>query len=249
MIIIKTKQEIEKIRESGKIVAEALNIAGESVKAGMTTHELNSIIRAVIVKHGAKPSFENYNGFPTASCISVNNVVVHGIPSAKQVLHEGDIVSVDIGAYYNGYHADAARTFPVGKISPEAQKLIDVTKECFYKGAQCALHQNRVGDIGFAVQTLAEQNGYGVVRELVGHGVGKALHEAPDVPNFGSAGHGVRLSNGMVIAIEPMINAGKKEVVFNREDGWTVTTKDNSLSAHYENTVAITADGPVLLTV
>lgn len=249
MIIIKTKQETEKIHESGKIVAEALFAAGEAIKEGMTTKELNGVIRAVIVKHGAKPSFENYNGFPAASCISVNSVVVHGIPSAKTILHEGDIVSVDIGACLNGYHADAARTFPVGKISPEAQKLIDVTKECFFRGARCALNQNRVGDIGCAVQTYAEENGYGVVRELVGHGVGKALHESPDIPNFGRMGHGVRLTNGMVIAIEPMINAGGSEVVFNREDGWTVTTRDNSLSAHYENTVAITDNGPVLLTV
>ncbi|MEE0866770.1 MAG: type I methionyl aminopeptidase [Clostridia bacterium] len=249
MIIIKTKQEIEKIRESGKIVAEALETAGEAVKAGMTTAELNDIIEKVIVSHGAIPSFKNYNGFPAASCVSVNCVVVHGIPSDKIILNEGDIVSVDIGALLKGYHADAARTFPVGNISSEAQRLIDVTKECFFRGAACATVGNRVGDIGYAVQSYAEENGFSVVRELVGHGVGKNLHESPDIPNFGKAGHGIRLAAGMVIAIEPMINQGCKEVDFNREDGWTVTTQDKKLSAHYENTVAVTDNGPVLMTV
>jgi len=249
MIIIKTNQEIEKIRESGKIVSEALCTAEEAVKAGITTYELNSIIEKVITSHGATPSFKNYNGFPAASCISPNSVVVHGIPSKKTVLREGDIVSVDVGAFYKGYHADAARTFSVGNISSEAQRLIDVTKECFLRGAQAALCNNRVGDIGFAVQSYAEENGFSVVRELVGHGVGKNLHESPDIPNFGNAGRGIRLVKGMVIAIEPMINMGVKEVDFNREDGWTVTTRDNKLSAHYENTVAVTENGPVFLTV
>ena len=249
MIIIKTKQEIEKIRESGKIVAEALETAGEAVKAGMTTAELNDIIEKVIVSHGAIPSFKNYNGFPAASCVSVNCVVVHGIPSDKIILNEGDIVSVDIGALLKGYHADAARTFPVGNISSEAQRLIDVTKECLFRGAACATVGNRVGDIGYAVQSYAEENGFSVVRELVGHGGGKNLHESPDIPNFGKAGHGIRLAAGMVIAIEPMINQGCKEVDFNREDGWTVTTQDKKLSAHYENTVAVTDNGPVLMTV
>ena len=249
MIIIKTNQEIEKIRESGKIVSEALHVAEEIVKPGITTGEINSIIEKTILKHGATPSFKNYNGFPAASCISPNCIVVHGIPSKKTVLCEGDIVSVDVGAFYKGYHADAARTFSVGNISSEAQRLIDVTKECFFRGAQQALINNRVGDISFAVQSYAEENGYGVVRELVGHGVGKNLHESPDIPNFGNAGRGIRLVKGMVIAIEPMINMGCAEVDFNREDGWTVTTRDKKLSAHYENTVAITEDGPVFLTV
>lgn len=249
MIIIKSSDEIEKIREAGKIVSEALSLAGEIVKPGMTTLELNSAIEKVIVSHKARPSFKNYNGFPAASCISPNSVVVHGIPSKDIILKDGDIVSVDVGAFYNGYHADAARTFPVGNISSEAKQLIDVTKECFNRGAQAAIPGNRVGDIGFAVQSLAEEYGYGVVRELVGHGVGKNLHEDPDVPNFGNSGRGIRLKSGMVIAIEPMINAGTHMVDFNREDGWTVTTCDGALSAHYENTVAITDNGPLFLTV
>lgn len=249
MIILKSSNEIQKIREAGKIVSEALSLAGEAVKPGMTTWELNALIENVIVGHNARPSFKNYNGFPAASCISPNCIVVHGIPSKKVVLSEGDIVSVDVGAFLDGYHADAARTFPVGKISQEAQKLIDVTKECFMRGAAMAVAGNRIGDIGYAVQSYAEENGYGVVRELVGHGVGRNLHEEPDIPNFGNAGRGKRLANGMVIAIEPMINQGTAAVDFDQEDGWTVRSRDRKLSAHYENTVAITPDGPVLLTV
>ena len=249
MIILKSSNEIQKIREAGKIVSEALGLAGEAVKPGMTTWELNALIENVIVGHNARPSFKNYNGFPAASCISPNCIVVHGIPSKKVILSEGDIVSVDVGAFLNGYHADAARTFPVGKISAEAQKLIDVTKECFYKGAAMAVAGNRIGDIGYAVQSYAEENGYGVVRELVGHGVGRNLHEDPDIPNFGNAGRGRRLVNGMVIAVEPMINQGTAAVDFDKEDGWTVRSRDRKLSAHYENTIAITPDGPILLTV
>lgn len=248
MIIIKSSDEIQKIREAGKIVSEALCLAGEAVKAGMTTWELNALIEKVITDHKAYPSFKNYNGFPAASCISPGCIVVHGIPSKKVVLNEGDIVSVDVGAFLNGYHADAARTFAVGKISAEAQKLIDVTRECFLLGAQKAVEGNRVGDIGFAVSSHAEKHGYGVVRELVGHGVGRNLHEEPDIPNFGNSGRGQRLKNGMVIAIEPMINAGTREVDFDESDGWTVRTRDRALSAHYENTVAVTPDGPIFLT-
>lgn len=248
MIILKSSNEIQKIRDAGKIVGEALALAGEIIKPGMTTLELNNAIEKVITKYGARPSFKNYNGFPAASCISPNCVVVHGIPSKKVILSEGDIVSVDVGAFYNGYHADAARTYPVGNISSQAARLIDVTKECFFKGAAAALPGNRIGDIGFAVQSYAEENGYSVVRELVGHGVGKNLHEEPDIPNFGNAGRGVRLSKGMVIAIEPMINAGSEKVDFSDEDGWTVTTRDKALSAHYENTIAITDNGPQILT-
>ena len=248
MIILKSSNEIQKIRDAGKIVAEALAYAGEIIKPGMTTLELNNAVEKIITKHGATPSFKNYNGFPAASCISPNCVVVHGIPSKKVILSEGDIVSVDVGAFYNGYHADAARTYPVGNISSQAARLIDVTKECFFRGAAAAMPGSRVGDIGFAVQSYAEENGYGVVRELVGHGVGKNLHEEPDIPNFGNKGRGVRLSKGMVIAIEPMINAGTEKVEFSEEDGWTVTTKDKSLSAHYENTIAITDNGPQILT-
>ncbi len=249
MIILKSSNEIQKIREAGKIVSEALSLAGELIKPGISTWEINALIEKTITAHKARPSFKNYNGFPAASCISPGCVVVHGIPSKKVILNEGDIVSVDVGAFLEGYHADAARTYPVGNISPEAQKLIDVTKECFMRGAAQAVAGNRIGDIGFAVQSYAEEFGFGVVRELVGHGVGKNLHEEPDIPNFGNAGRGQRLVNGMVIAIEPMINAGCKEVDFDEEDGWTVRTRDRALSAHYENTVAITPNGPVLLTV
>ena len=249
MIIIKSSDQIEKMREAGKIVSEALSLAGEIIKPGMTTLELNEAIEKVIVSHKARPSFKNYNGFPAASCISPNSVVVHGIPSKDIILKDGDIVSVDVGAFLNGYHADAARTYGVGNISDEAKQLIDVTKECFMRGAQAAVSGNRIGDIGFAVQSYAESFGYGVVRELIGHGVGKDLHEEPDVPNFGNSGRGIRLKSGMVIAIEPMINQGTHMVDFNREDGWTVTTCDGKLSAHYENTVAVTDNGPVFLTV
>lgn len=248
MIIIKTKTEIERIKDAGKIVNEALLAVGEIIRPGVTTAQIDALVEKIITSHGARPSFKNYNGFPAASCVSPNCVVVHGIPSANTVLSEGDIVSVDVGAFLNCYHADAARTYPVGNISSKAQKLIDVTKECFFKGAEMAIHGNRIGDIGFAVQSHAEENGYSVVRELVGHGIGKNLHESPDVPNFGNKGRGVRLANGMVIAIEPMINEGVKEVDFNQRDGWTVTTRDKKLSAHYENTIAITENGPVFLT-
>ncbi len=248
MIVIKTKSEIELMAEAGKIVAEALNRAEEAVKPGISTAELNNAVEKVILSHHAKPSFKGYRGFPSCCCISPNEVVVHGIPSAKTILREGDIVSIDVGAFYKGYHGDAARTFPVGKISADAQRLIDVTRECFFRGAAAAVSGNRIGDIGAAVQEYAEGNGCGVVRELVGHGVGKNLHEAPDVPNFGRKGHGVRLVKNMVIAIEPMITLGGYEVNFDQRDGWTVRTNDKSLSAHYENTVVVTDGEPVFLT-
>ncbi len=248
MIVIKTKSEIELMAEAGKIVAEALSRAEEIVKPGVTTAEINAAVEKVILSHRAKPSFKGYRGFPAACCVSPNEVVVHGIPSKWIVLSEGDIVSIDVGAYYKGYHGDAARTFPVGRISDEAQRQSDVTMECFFSGAARAVSGKRVGDIGAAVQAFAEANGCGVVRELVGHGVGKNLHESPDVPNFGKSGHGVRLVKNMVIAIEPMISAGDYNVNFDEKDGWTVRTVDNSLSAHYENTVVVTDNGPVYLT-
>lgn len=248
MITIKTKSEIEKLSDAGKIVAAALEKAEEAVRPGMTTAELNAEVERVILSHHATPSFKGYRGFPSCCCISPNEVVVHGIPSRKVVLREGDIVSIDVGACYKGYHGDAARTFPVGKISSEAQRLIDITKECFFKGAAMAVSGNRIGDIGAAVQTYAEENGFGVVRELVGHGVGKSIHEAPDVPNFGKAGHGVRLVKNMVIAVEPMITAGGYDVNFDEHDGWTVRTNDKSLAAHYENTIVVTDNGPIYLT-
>ncbi len=248
MITIKTKTDIEKMAEAGKIVAAALEKAAEVVRPGISTAELDAAVEKVITSHGATPSFKGYHGFPACCCISPNEVVVHGIPSRRNILREGDIVSVDVGACYKGYHGDAARTFAVGNVSDKARKLMDVTRECFFRGAAMAVAGNRIGDIGHAVQTLAEENGFGVVRDLVGHGVGRALHEAPDVPNFGNPGHGVRLVRNMVIAIEPMITAGGYAVNFDRRDGWTCRTNDKSLSAHYENTVVVTDNGPVYLT-
>ncbi len=248
MIHLKTKAELEAMAKSGLIVAKALEAAEEAIKPGMTTARLNEIVEKVIVGEGAKPSFKGYRGFPACCCISPNNVVVHGIPSKDIVLCEGDIVSIDVGAYFNGFHGDAARTLAVGNISDEAKRLIEATRQSFFEGMKMAVDGNRVGDIGHAVQTYAESMGYSVVRELVGHGVGRELHESPDIPNFGVAGKGVRLTKGMVIAIEPMINMGTKDVSFSKADGWTVTTKDGKLSAHYENTVAITEDGPQILT-
>ena len=232
---------------AGRITGEALYLAGQAVREGVTTLALDRIVRSHIEKSGAKPSFLGYGGFPASACISVNEQVIHGIPSEKVILKEGDIVKIDVGAYYKGFHGDAARTFAVGKISDEAAKLIEVTKKCFYDGAAKAVIGNRLGDIGSAIQTHAEANGFSVVRKYVGHGIGHDLHEEPEVRNYGNAGMGARLYEGMVLAIEPMINIGTYNV---RElaDKWTVVTADASLSAHYENTVAITANGPLLLT-
>lgn len=246
MILIKSNSEIELMYESGQITGGALKMAEESVKPGMTTWELDSLIEKYIRSHGARPSFKNYNGFPSAACISVNEVVVHGIPSHR-VLKEGDIVSVDVGSYYKGYHSDAARTFAVGNISEEAQKLIDVTRQSFFEGIKCAYPGMRIGDIGSRIQQYVESFGFGVVREMVGHGVGRALHEAPDVPNYGREGHGVRLIEGMCIAVEPMITQGSYKIK-TLPDGWTTVTADGKLAAHYENTLAVTKDGPKLLT-
>ncbi len=247
MIQLKNPSQIELMREAGRITGEALLIAGEKIKAGMTTLELDRIIRGHIEKSGAKPSFLGYGGFPGSACISINEEVIHGIPSAKRVINDGDIVKVDVGAYYKGYHGDSANTFAVGNVTDEAKKLIEVTKEAFFKGVEMAVPGNRIGDIGSAVQKHAESNGFSVVRKYIGHGVGQNLHESPDVPNFGQPGRGVRLYPGMVIAIEPMINAGVYEVK-EMPDKWTVVTADSKLSAHYEHTVAITENGPILLT-
>ncbi len=235
------------MKKAGRITGEALNVARDAIRPGMTTKHLDDLIRHYFEKCGAKPGFLGYGGFPGAACISVNNQIIHGIPSAKVVLQEGDIVKVDTGAYIDGFYGDAARTFPVGKVSEEAEKLIRITEECFWKGFDQIKEGNRLGDVGYAIQSHAEQNGFSVVRKYVGHGVGHDLHESPDVPNYGTPGRGQRLIPGMVIAVEPMINAGSPGI---RElpDGWTVTTEDGKLSAHYENTVAITPDGVILLT-
>ncbi len=247
MIFIKNPEQIEKMKLAGRITGEALALAGEKVRDGVTTAELDRVIRTYIEKCGAKPSFLGYGGFPASACISINDEVIHGIPSSKRYLKEGDIVKIDVGAYIGGYHGDSANTFPVGKVSDEAMRLIEATKKSFEKGVEQAVIGNRIGDIGHAVDAYVTSFGFSAVREYVGHGVGKALHEDPSVPNYGTAGHGAKLCRGMVIAIEPMINQGVPEVI-QLSDGWTVKTADKKLSAHYEHTVAITESGPVLLT-
>ena len=248
MVVIKTARELSKMKDACRISAEALRVAGEAVKPGVTTYEIDTIVRKYIEKQGATPSFLGYGGFPASACISVNNVVIHGIPSKKQILKEGDIVSVDVGAYYEGFHGDNAYTFPCGKISAEAQALLDATKESLYEGINKALAGNRIGDIGSAVQQYVEARSYSVVRDFVGHGVGAKLHEEPSVPNYGTPGRGVRLIPGMTIAIEPMINMGDYKVRV-LDDEWTTVTVDGSLSAHFEHTVCITPDGPKIRTI
>lgn len=247
MIQLKNAEQIALMREAGRITGEALCLAGEAVKEGISTFELDKIIRTHILQCGAKPSFLHYNGFPASACISINDQVIHGIPSKNRFLQEGDIVKIDVGAFYRGYHGDSANTFAVGRISAQAQKLIEVTKTCFWQGVGAIKSGARLGDIGAAVQQHAESNGFSVVRRYVGHGVGRALHEDPSVPNYGTAGRGVRLYPGLTIAIEPMVNVGTHEVK-ELDDGWTVLTLDGSLSAHYEHTVAITDNGVEVLT-
>lgn len=247
MILIKTDNEIEYMRQAGKIVGDTLLKLEEVIKPGITTAELDRIAEEYIVKQGARPSFKGYCGFPASICASVNEEVVHGIPSNKLVLQEGDIISIDCGAMLNGFHGDAARTFPVGKISKEANRLIEVTKESFFKGVKNAVVGNRLTDISAEIQKYAESFGYSLVREYVGHGIGKDMHEDPEVPNFGMPGRGPKLCKGMVLAIEPMVNMGKYHVRV-EPNNWTVVTEDGSLSAHYENTVAILENGPEILT-
>ena len=247
MVILKTSREIAKMRQAGRISQRALQAAGKAVEPGVSTYEIDCIVREYIEKQGAAPSFLGYGGFPASACISVNNVVIHGIPSKSEILKQGDIVSIDVGAYFEGYHGDNAWTFPCGDISKEAQRLIDTTRESLFEGIKQAVSGNRIGDIGHAVQEYAEARSYSVVRKFVGHGVGAKLHEDPSVPNYGMSGKGIRLLPGMTIAIEPMINQGTHQVrVLN--DGWTTVTADGKLSAHFEHTVAITPDGTVILT-
>ena len=247
MITIKSASQIEKMRKSGAITKGALELIEKSIRPGISTKQLDKIAHDYIISKGAKPNFLNYNGFPGSICASVNDEVVHGIPSKHRVLKEGDIISIDMGAVLDGWHSDAARTFGVGKISPEAQQLIDVTKQCFFEGIKYAKHGAKLGDISYAIQQYAESYGYGVVRDLVGHGIGTSLHEDPSVPNFGRKGHGVKLAAGMVLAIEPMINEGTWRVEM-LDDDWTVVTQDGKLSAHYENTIAITKGDCEILT-
>lgn len=247
MIIIKNADEIKSLKNACIISAGVLNYVGEQICAGMTTYELDKIIHDYIIAHGAKPGFLGMYGFPGSACISVNDEVIHGIPSKKVIIRSGDIVSVDTGAFIGGFHGDNAFTYQVGKVSPVAEKLCRVTKECLALGIAAARPGNRIGDIGYAVQKHAEENGFSVVREYVGHGIGRDLHEDPEVPNFGRAGRGVRLVPGMTIAIEPMITEGSCEVkVMSNE--WTVKTVDGGLAAHFERTIAIGTNGPEILT-
>ncbi|WP_283609436.1 type I methionyl aminopeptidase [Faecalispora anaeroviscerum] len=247
MIVLKTSRELAAMRVAGRISANALKLAGQAVEPGVSTWEIDRVARRYIESEGAKPSFLGYGGFPASACISVNNVVIHGIPSKDLILKHGDIVSIDIGAFYEGFTGDNAYTFACGDVSPEAQRLMDTTRESLYEGIHAAKAGNRIGDIGHAVQTYVEARGYSVVRDFVGHGVGAKLHEDPSVPNFGAPGRGVRLLPGMTIAIEPMVNAGV-HTVKTLSDGWTTVTTDGKLAAHFEHSIAITADGPVILT-
>ena len=247
MIQLKNSLQIRDMKEAGRITGEALLVARENVREGISTYELDKLIREHIERSGAKPSFLGYGGFPASACISINDEVIHGIPSKKRILQDGDIVKVDVGAFYRGFHGDAARTIPVGKVSDEALKLISVTRNSFFDGVNALRAGGRMGDVGSAIQTTVESNGYSVVKKYIGHGVGRDLHESPDVPNFGTAGRGVRLCAGMTLAIEPMVNIGGSDV-YQLDDGWTVKTSDGSLSAHYENTVALTSEGVMIFT-
>ena len=247
MIVLKTVRELSIMREACRISAQALQLIGKAIEPGITTAELDRLAEKFILSQGAVPNFKNYHGYPATACISINNEVIHGIPTGKRKIKEGDIVSVDLGALFEGYHGDNAATFACGEISDEAQRLINATRESLYEGIKMARAGSRVGDISNAIQSYVEARGYSVVRDFVGHGVGTSLHEAPEVPNFGIAGRGVRLLPGMTLAIEPMVNMGKHDVKV-MPDGWTVLTKDGSLSAHFEHTVAITSEGPQIMT-
>lgn len=246
MITLKSEKEIALMRRAGKITAAARALARDMVKPGVTTQQIDKAVFEFIKSQGAVPSFLNYHGYPGSACISVNDEVIHGIPG-KRVLKEGDIVSVDVGAYIGGFHGDCAGTYPCGQVSDEAMDLIRVTQQSFFEGIRYAREGHRLGDISAAIQRYVESHGYSIVREYVGHGIGRTLHEAPEVPNFGTAGRGTRLLRGMTLAVEPMVNAGGAAIL-NMADGWTVKTADGKLSAHYENTILITDGEPELLT-
>ncbi len=247
MVVLKTKREIDQMKKAGKIAANALHLAGRSISPGITTWDLDFMIREYIEKLGAKPSCLDYGGFPNSSCISINNEVVHGIPSKKRKVESGDIVSIDVSAFYNGFHGDTAYTFACGEVSDQARALLKATQESLMEGIKKAVVGNRIGDISSTIQEYVEARNYSVVRDFVGHGVGAKLHEDPSVPNYGVPSRGVRLLPGMTIAIEPMINAGTYEVEILSDD-WTAVTKDGKLSAHFEHTVAVTPSGPMILT-
>ncbi|MDY3863554.1 MAG: type I methionyl aminopeptidase [Eubacteriales bacterium] len=247
MIHLKNSQEISAMKDAGRITGEALLAARDAVRPGVSTEEINRVIEHYIRKCGAEPTFLGYGGFPASACISINDEVIHGIPSRKRILREGDIVKIDTGATYRGYVGDSARTIPVGNVSEQAKKLIRVTRDSFFAGAEQVKVGNRLGDVGHAIDALVTENGFSTVRRYVGHGIGTDMHESPDVPNYGTPGRGIRLCAGMTVAIEPMVNTGTYDV---REmpDGWTVKTADGGLSAHYENTLALTSDGVLILT-
>lgn len=246
-ITIKSKSDLLKMREAGRIAARALEHAGKVIHPGMTTKQLDKSIHDFIVSCGAVPTFLGYGGFPASACISINDEIIHGIPSKKRIIREGDIVSVDVGAFIGGFHGDCAGTYPCGKVSDEALRLIRATQQSFFEGIRYAREGYRLSDISAAVQAYAESQGYSIVREYVGHGIGRNMHEPPEVPNYGRPGHGPRLLRGMTIAVEPMVNAGSAAIV-QMPDGWTVRTADGKYAAHYENTVLITAGDPELLT-
>lgn len=247
MISVKNSLQIAAMRDAGRITGEALLAARDALREGMTTYELDKVIHDYIVRSGARPSFLGYYDFPASACISINDEVIHGIPSKKRVIRAGDVVKIDVGAYYKGFHGDAARTIAVGDVSATATKLIEVTRESFFRGVAAIAVGGRIGDVGHAINAYVEENGFSTVKRYIGHGVGAELHEQPDVPNFGTPGRGTRLCNGMTLAIEPMVNVGGEDVCEN-PDGWTVTTADHSLSAHYENTVAIVGGEVEILT-
>ena len=247
MIQLKNGDQIKIMKEAGRITGEALLVARDHIRPGISTWELDRLVREHIERAGAKPSFLGYGGFPGSACISVNDEVIHGIPSKTRILEEGDIVKVDVGAYYRGFHGDAARTIPVGRVSEEAERLIKVTRRSFFAGLEKLTVGNRIGDVGAAIDALVTSHGYATVKRYIGHGIGHDLHESPDVPNYGTPGRGTRLCAGMTLAIEPMVNIGSCEVK-EMPDGWTVKTLDGTLSAHYENTVALTANGVLILT-
>ena len=247
MIQLKNSDQIKAMKEAGRITGEALLVARDHVRPGISTYEIDRLVREHIEKSGAKPSFLGYHGFPGSACISINDEVIHGIPSKRRILCEGDIVKIDVGAFYRGYHGDAARTIAVGRVSDEAQRLMQVTRDSFFAGIEMLRVGNRLGDVGAAIDALVVANGFSTVKRYIGHGVGHELHESPDVPNYGTPGRGTRLCAGMTLAIEPMVNVGG-ETVRELDDGWTVKTADGTLSAHYENSVALTSDGVVNLT-
>lgn len=247
MVSVKSKSDLEKMRKAGRIAGQARELAGESIRAGMSTFELDKIIHDYIVSCGAVPSFLGYGGFPASACISINEEVIHGIPNKKRIIKNGDIVSVDVGAYIDGFHGDTCATFAVGKVSDKATKLLEDTKASLYKAIEKAVVGNRLGDVSHAVEAYCTPLGYGIVRNYTGHGVGRKLHESPEVPNYGTEGRGIKLVAGMTFAIEPMINT-KGDGVRTLANGWTVVTNSGSLSAHFEHTIAVTPNGPVILT-